>query len=249
MPKPSVPLDEFVCAVYELAVTDSAQAWLTAVYGAADYDVPAHSGRRIASGHRGSADVVDGRVTGTWESVVGAERADGFLLTAGANRMLVPRGAVRVEPVVVSDGLTDVGVGTVVAEGAVIGEVLPGGPGSAVLAGAAAAVVGSAASVWRQHVEQARARLAIAPSGDEVSDAAQVARAASDIDAARLQLTGAVTEPAAGHRPFVQAIARARTAADRLMEGGRHALDAADPVAHRWRAVHAGYRLAARLLD
>jgi 3-hydroxy-9,10-secoandrosta-1,3,5(10)-triene-9,17-dione monooxygenase len=248
MPKSSVPLGEFVCAVYELAVAESAQAWLTAVYGATDYDVPVLSGRRIATGHRGTADVVDGRVTGTWAAVVGAEWADGFLLTAGPNRVLVPRDAVHVEPIIAADGLVDTGIGTVVASGAAIDEVLPGAPGTALLAGATAAVVGSAAGVWRQHVEQARTRLAIAHSGDEASDAAHVARAASDIDAARLQFTGAITEPEAGNRPFVQAIARARAATDHLMDGSRHALDAMDPVARRWRAVQAGCRLAARLL-
>jgi len=111
------------------------------------------------------------------------------------------------------------------------------------------AVVGSADGVWRTHVDQVRARLDISYGGDEVTDeaAAAVARAASDIDAARIQITGSV-DPATSTWAFAQSIARARGAADRLLTSSRHALDASDPVTNRWRDVHAGARLAGRII-
>ncbi len=114
-------------------------------------------------------------------------------------------------------------------------------------------MVGSADGVWRKHVDQVRARLDVSYGGDEVTDeaAAEVARAASDIDAAKLQLTGAL-DPAAPETAtwaFAQAVARARGAADRLLASSRHALDASDPVSDLWRDVHAGCRLAVRILD
>ena len=69
--------------------------------------------------------------------------------------------------------------------------------------------------------------------GLEVTDdaAAQVARAASDIDAARLQVVTALDDgPGMRAWRFRQAVARAHGAADRLLANSRHALDAAEPV-------------------
>ena len=112
-------------------------------------------------------------------------------------------------------------------------------------------MVGSADGVWRSHVDRVRARLTVSHGGDEVTDdaAAQVARAASDIDAARLQVVTALDDgPGMRAWRFRQAVARAHGAADRLLANSRHALDAADPVSMRWRDVQAGRRLADALL-
>lgn len=117
-------------------------------------------------------------------------------------------------------------------------------------AGAAAAVVGSADGVWRKHVDQVRARLDISYGGDEVTDeaAAQVARAASDIDAAKLQITDSL-DPGTTAWALAQSVTRARSATDRLLASSKHALNSSDPVTHRWRDVHAGCRLALPIID
>ena len=257
-----LPVDEFVWAVCELAARDGSLGWLAASYNAAAYEVAglpaahevwdANPDALITAGHRGSADLTSGRLTGRWESVVGAEQADWLLLPAGrACRVLVPRSSVRVEPRDRAAGLSVAGVGEVIIDGLVVdnGRVFTGDRSLIAGAGAAAAVVGSADGVWRKHVEQVRARLDVSFGGDEVTDeaAAEVARAASDIDAARLQLMGALSPPAPW--AFAQSIARARGAADRLLASSRHALDASDPVSDLWRDVHAGCRLAVRILD
>jgi 3-hydroxy-9,10-secoandrosta-1,3,5(10)-triene-9,17-dione monooxygenase len=114
--------------------------------------------------------------------------------------------------------------------------------------------VGSADGVWRRHVDQERARLATSYGGDEVTNeaAAQMAWAASDIDAAKLQVTASLDmseDYPAGRQGYQQAIARARGAADRLLANSRHALDATDPVTRLWRDVHAGCRMAVRFVD
>lgn len=250
MPKTKAPLDEFVCTVIELATADSSRGWLAAMYGAAAYDVPDHDGARIAVGHRGTADHVDGRLTGRWQSVIGAEHADRVLLSIGpASRALLARDAVHVEPVSRRTGLDEAGVCEVVVYNADVEHVLTGAATPALAAGAAAAVVGSAAGVWRTHVDHLRARLAVAHGGDEAFHAVDVARAASDIDAATLQIAAAAGQPGVGAAPFVQAVARARGAADRLLASSRHALDASNPVASRWRDVHAGCLIAAQFLD
>lgn len=251
MPETTGSLDEFVCAVIELAAADSSRGWLAAMYGAAAHEVPGRPDATIAIGHRGSGALADGRLTGTWESVVGAEHADWLILPVDpASRAMVARAAVHVEPVARPTGLGGAGIGEVVVSGADVERVLTGpATSAAAAAGAAAAIVGSADGVWRAHVDQVRARLAVAHHGDDVFDAVQVARAASDIDAAKLQITAAVTEPDAGTAPFAQAIARVRGAADRLLSSSRSALDASDPVAERWRDVHAGCRLATRILS
>lgn len=180
MPDPDGSLDEFVCAVYELAMADGARGWLAAL---------------------GRPDPADGA---RWADVVAAAESH---LVAGARHELV--------------------------------------------AACAAAVVGTADGVWRKHVDQVRARLAISHGGDEVTHeaAVHVARAASDIDAARLQITTAVAQRSESTWPYAQAVARARGAVDRLLSSSRHALDASDPVTGAWRDVHAGCRLVARVLD
>jgi 3-hydroxy-9,10-secoandrosta-1,3,5(10)-triene-9,17-dione monooxygenase len=71
-----------------------------------------------------------------------------------------------------------------------------------------------------------------------------VARAAADIDAAKLQIVAALASAAAAGA-FAQSVARARDAADRILSLSRHALDASDPATILWREVHAGCQLAA----
>lgn len=259
-----LPVDEFVWAVCELAAVSGSLGWLAATYNAAAYEIAgSHAAHEvwdanpdavITVGHRGAADLANGMLSGRWASVVGAEQADWLLLPAGgACRVLVPRSSVRVEPVERASGLSVAGVGEVIVDGLVVddGRVFTGDHGAGLIAGAgaAAAVVGSADGVWRKHVEQVRARLDVSYGGDEVTDeaAAEVARAASDIDAAKLQLTGSLDPPAPW--AFAQAVARARGAADRLLASSRHALDASDPVTDLWRDVHAGCRLAVRIFD
>ncbi len=263
-----LPVDEFVWAVCELAANDGSLGWLAAIYNAAAYEVAglpaahevwdANPDALITAGHRGSGDLADGQLTGRWKSVVGAEQADWLLLPVGLScRVLVPRSHVRVESADRAAGLATAGIGEVIVDGLAVddGRVFTGDRGSGLIAGAgaAAAVVGSADGVWRKHVEQVRARLDVSYGGDEVTDeaAAEVARAASDIDAAKLQITGSL-DPAAPETAtwaFAQSVFRARGAADRLLASSRHALDASDPVTDLWRDVHAGCRLAVRILD
>jgi 3-hydroxy-9,10-secoandrosta-1,3,5(10)-triene-9,17-dione monooxygenase len=262
-----LPVDEFVWAVCELAAHDGSLGWLAAVYNAAAYEVAGfHAGHElwdatpdalITAGHLGAGNLNDGKLTGRWESVVGAEQADWLLLPVGsACRALVPRGHVRVEPADRPAGLATAGIGEVIVDDLAVddGRVFTGDRGAGLIAGAgaAAAVVGSADGVWRKHVEQVRARLDVSYGGDEVTDeaAAEVARAASDIDAAKLALTGSL-DPAAPQTAiwgFTQSVFRARGAADRLLASSRHALDASDPVTDLWRDVHAGCRVAGRIL-
>ncbi|WP_441960823.1 hypothetical protein [Mycolicibacterium houstonense] len=215
------------------------------------------------------------RLTGRWESVTGAAFADWFLLSAlddgSARCVLVPRDAVRVDQHVGRQGLADAGIGDVTVTDTVVDELAvftrddDNACGTAefdslqtdVVTGAAqaAAVIGAASGVWRAHVGQVRRRLATSYGSEDAAEltasAVLVARAASDIDAARLQLTGslgaAAPEAAAAHR---QAVARARNAADQLLgSGSRHALDTTDPVARLWLDVLAGYRLTIRRID
>lgn len=257
-----LPVDEFVWAVCELAAVSGSLGWLAAMYNAAAYEVAglpaahevwdANPDALITIGHRGSGDLANGRLAGRWESVVGAEEADWLLLPAGrACRVLVPRSSVRVEPADRAAGLCTAGVGQVIVDGLVVGDgrVFTGDRSLIACAGAAAAVVGLADGVWRKHVDQVRARLDVSFGGDEVTDeaAAEVARAASDIDAAKLQLTGSLDPPVSW--AFAQAVARARGAADRLLASTKHPLDASDPVTDLWRDVHAGCRLAVRIFD
>jgi 3-hydroxy-9,10-secoandrosta-1,3,5(10)-triene-9,17-dione monooxygenase len=261
-------IEQYLADVHELAVHDGSLGWLAAVFNAAALEV-AELGSHVADdvwgpdakalitrAYRGEAAVSDGvQVTGRWHAVVGAGYADWLLLPVGDDLVLVTRQAANVEPVATHNGLRFAGVCDVAIAGAAIADRHVFRRAVAVVAGAgaAAAVVGSADGVWRKHVEQLRARLATSYGGEEVTDAvaAQVAWAASDIDAARLQIATAVDDPdeADPTWSYRQAVARAGAAADRLLGSSRHALDASDPVAGRWRDVHTGIRLAVPLLE
>lgn len=258
--------EEFVSVVLECAALDGSLGWLAAVFNVAAHEVaalPEHVADEvwnpdpravITTSHRAAEGCLhDRRLTGRWTSVIGAEQADWLLLTAESYRVLLPRDAVRVDPVISQTGLNAAGICDVTVTDLPIDgrhvftchrdvvSVVAG-------AGAAAAVVGSADGVWRQHVDQVRARLAASYGGDEMTNeaATQVARAASDIDAAKIQVASSLhmLDDAAlwAHR---QAVARACGAADRLLGSSRHALDASDPATRMWKDVYAGSRLAA----
>lgn len=214
-------------------------------------------------------------LTGRWQFVAGGEYADWFLLTADREGephcVLVPRSAVHIEPARNPTGLHAAGIRDVTVSEVPVEKrrVFQGAYERAqfepriaipVIAGAAAAaaVVGSADGVWRTYVGQVRERLAASYGSEEVTDqtstTVQVARAASDIDAAKLQIAASIQPGADGlhaaawaHR---QAAIRARDAADQLLgTSHRHALDASDPVTRLWQDVHAGCRLTILLLD
>lgn len=250
--------DEFIRVLGDIAVSDGSLGWLAGSYGiaalalapaVADDVWGARPDAVVTAGHRGSALVAEGRLTGRWGSVVGAEHADWFLLSCDARYVLLPRRRVDVAVRARPAALPGAGIGDVTVTDVAIDD-RDTAVADPVLAAAAAAsvVVGSALGGWHRHVDQVRARLAISYGGDEITDeaAAQIARTASDLDASRLQI--ATAEFAGGTAPYVQAIARARGAADRLMASSRHALDASDPVTAAWRDVHAGCRLAAAVM-
>lgn len=250
--------DEFLRSVGEIAASDGSLGWLAGSYGiaalalapaVADDVWGARPDAVVTAGHRGSALVAEGRLTGRWGSVVGAEHADWFLLSCDATCVLLPRRRVDVAVHARPAALPGAGIGDVTVTDVAI-EDRDTAVADPVVAAAAAAsvVVGSALGGWHRHVDQVRARLAISYGGDEITDeaAAQIARTASDLDASRLQI--ATAGFAGGTAPYAQAIARARSAADRLMASSRHALDASDPVTAAWRDVHAGCRLAAAVM-
>lgn len=269
-------LNEFVTAVAALAAKDGSAGWRCALLNAAAHEtagLPSEVGEQIWSADP-AAVVTAGwlpkgrlvrtgskiRLTGRWEGVAGVDGADWFLLAAADNdtacRVLVPRGDISVEPASGRTGLPAAGIGDVNVSELPITQrqVLPDGSGLAVGAGAAAAVVGAANGLWQNHVAQVRERLAASYGSAEVSDqmasTRQVARAASDIDAAMLQIAASLTEnPQTAARAHKQAVSRARDAADQLLGcGRRHALDASDPVSRFWLDVHTGCRLALRQL-
>jgi 3-hydroxy-9,10-secoandrosta-1,3,5(10)-triene-9,17-dione monooxygenase len=261
--------EEFIAQVCELAALDGSLGWVAATFNAAAYEVallPTDVADAVwgsdpdavvtSTLHGDGAVDPDLRLTGRWASVVGAEYADWLVLPASsARRILVPRDAAHIEPIREPVGLGAAGVCDVTVTEYIAGRghVFTGDPGAAAvfMAGMAAAVAGSADGVWRQHVDQMRVRLATSYSGDEVTNAApaQVARAASDIDAAKLQIAEAVRRSDAATWVYHQAVARARIAADRVLANSRHALDQTDPATRLWRDVHAGCRLAAGFLD
>ncbi|QIV80934.1 hypothetical protein [Mycolicibacterium frederiksbergense] len=250
--------DELIRAVGEIAVSDGSLGWLAGSYGiaalalapaVADDVWGARPDAVVTAGHRGSAVVAQGRLTGRWGSVVGAEHADWFLLSCDGAYVLLPRRRVDVAVHARPAALPGAGIGDVTVADIAVDDRDPAVADRVVAAAAAASVVvGSALGGWRRHVDQVRARLAISYGGDEIADeaAAQIARTASDLDASRLQI--ATAGFTGGTAPFAQAISRARGAADRLMAGSRHALDASDPVTAAWRDVHAGCRLAAAVM-
>jgi 3-hydroxy-9,10-secoandrosta-1,3,5(10)-triene-9,17-dione monooxygenase len=258
--------DEFVALVFEAAALDGSLGWVTAMFNAAAHEVaglPEHAADEvwgtdphalIATSYRAEeGSLQHGQLTGRWTSVIGAEHADWLLLPAGDCRILLPCRGISIDTVEGQSGLNAAGIGDVTATELPVDErhVFGGRPDRDVtLAGAvaAAAVVGSADGMWREHVDQVRARLATSYGGDEVTNeaAAQVARAASDIDAAKLQVTTALQrrdDAAAAAWAHRQAVARARDAADRLLAISRHALDASDPATRMWKDVYAGSRL------
>ena len=266
--------DEFVSQVFELSALDGSLGWLAAMFNAAARDVAtlpddvaravwgSDSDAVVTTGHQGSGAVDHAqRLTGTWLSVIGAGYAHWLVLPVkhtAARRVLVPRGAARIEPIRDPSGLLAAGVCDVTITDYAIDDshifMADQSAQAIAMAGAAGAVAGSADGVWRHHVEQMRARLATSYSGDELAKAApsQVARSASDIDAAKLQITDALRRSdatATENWVYQQAVARARAAADLLLGNSRHALDVTDPATRRWRDVHAGCRLAATLFN
>ncbi|MEZ0363072.1 hypothetical protein ACAG26_05135 [Mycobacterium sp. pUA109] len=265
-----LPGEEFVSAVCALAGADGSAGWLAAMFNAAAAEVaalPAAAGDAVwgdapaalvAAGYQpGGQRLRDGQLSGRW-TVTGAERADWLLLSADDRgvryRVLVPRGDAQIEPSA-AHGLAAAGICAVTAAGLRVEERrLFSAPPPTVLvgAGAAAAVIGAADGLWRVHVEQVRDRLATSYGSEEITAATttRVARAACDLDAAALQIAASLTQgPGAAAAAQLQAVTRARGAADHLLGGSRrHALDASDPVTRFWQDVHAGCRLTLRLL-
>lgn len=259
----ALPVDAYVAAVCEIGALDAAFGRMVAMCNAAAHEIAECPGdvadevwaadpeALIANGYRadGALDV-DDRLTGRWESVAGAEHAEWLLLSiAGARRVLVPHSAVHVDP-------TDADGCEVSARSVRIDRrhVFPHSyrTGVVAAAGMTAVVAGTADGMWRRHVDQMRHRLATSHGGYRVTNpaAAQLARTASDIDAAKLQIAGSLEgDVAAATWAHRQALTRACDAADRLLAAGRHALDASDPVTRLWTDTHAGARLAARLLE
>jgi 3-hydroxy-9,10-secoandrosta-1,3,5(10)-triene-9,17-dione monooxygenase len=171
----------YVSEVYELAVHDGSLGWLAAMFNAAAFEVtglPGHVADEvwgsdvdalIAPAFNGVGSLAnDRRLTGRWEAVVGARYADWLLLPAddaGGCRVLVPRHAAHIESVPHHTGLGGAGVHNVSISGVAVADrhLLSADGGRAAViagAGAAAAVVGSADGVWRNHVQRVRARLA-----------------------------------------------------------------------------------------
>ena len=77
---------EFVSQVLELAVADSARAWLTVAF---DADAEVHNATAVAGAYPlvavcryGRGYLADGRLTGRWPTVLGAAHADWVLLPA-----------------------------------------------------------------------------------------------------------------------------------------------------------------------
>ncbi|MDG4667831.1 hypothetical protein [Mycobacterium sp. 236(2023)] len=238
---------EFVSRILDLAATDSSRAWQTLVSDLGVLEVGEYP-RSVVACHHGRGHLDAGRLTGRWPGVVGARQAHWLILPARdtmAHRVLVSRKDATIEATGGYAALDGAGVADVTVTDLAVDptRIVGGGADAGVLAaaGAAAVVVGSANGLWHSHVERLRTQLA--SSSDAITDAvaAQVAAAASDIDAARLQITELSS--------YRQAIARARAAADRLLEHSRHALDASHPVTLRWREVDLGSRLAVRVLD
>ena len=258
---------DLVELVLRVAAIDASVGWLAAAFNSAARDLgelaPAAAAdiwRTNPAALVTSANQVGGRLsrqlrlTGRWGPVVAGTFADWFLLPVGGparpRLCLAPRGALDIAAPTGRGGLAAAGISEVaVTELALQDWHVIGGSMTVSRAATAAAVVGSAERMWRSHVERTRARMSGAQVSDELPEAVarHVARASSDIDAAKLQVLSSVDPRCDGtHAVFAQtqAAARARDAADRLLGSGRHALQAADPVTRHWRDVHEGYRLA-----
>lgn len=268
----SMPAGEFIAAVAAAAAQDASAGWRCAMANAAAHRVAGlpdqvgadiwggDNAARVAIGLRPGGRLVRGELDGRWSDVTGADLADWFLLTAGDRLVLVPRADVATLVPTATAGLPDAGLAdlTVTALRVTDQRVFPvRADGVAVVGGAAAAaaVAGAADGLWRAHVAQVQQKLAASYGSAEVADLTvttrQAARAAADIDAATLQIVASLSaDPRDAARAQRQGAARARAAADRVLGTSRgHALDAADPVTRLWRDVHAGCRLALRLLD
>jgi len=269
----SMPVGEFVAAVAAAAAQDGSAGWRCAMANAAAYwagALPDHAGTDIWGGDDGARVAIGrgpggrlerGRLTGQWCDVAGADIVDWLLLAADEDRLvLVPRADVAAVAPTEMAGLLEAGLAdlTVTALPVVDDRVFPARhDGTAVIMGAAAAaaVAGAADGLWRVHVTQVQEKLAASYGSAETADLTvstrQAARAAADIDAATLQIVASLTQdPPTAARAQRQAAVRARGAADRVLGSSRgHALDASDPVSRLWRDVHAGCRLALRLLD
>lgn len=257
---------DFVSQVLELAVADSARAWLTVTFDTA-FDTTdglaavADPPTLIAVCRHGRGQLADGRLTGRWPTVVGARYADWVLLPAhvaardgSARQVLVSREDANIQDTTGLAGAADVAVSSLSVDPAHVFDTEGNESRVRGALGAAAVVVGSADGLLLQHIRQLRTQLAVSSGTGAVTDAvaAQIARAASDIDAAKLQITESMSEPVnfdAAVASCRQAVARARSAADHVLEHSRHALDASDPATRRWRDVDASSRLAVRVLD
>jgi hypothetical protein len=154
--------DEFVELVCELAALDASLGWLTAAFnagaaevntlpkGAADAVWGDDPNMLTTNTFQGDGELGRGlRLTGQWESVVGAEYADWLLLPAGngSSRVLVPRSAVRLAPVGSPAGLSAAGIRDVTVSAFPVDERLvvhdpDDTPAVIAGAGVAAAVVG-----------------------------------------------------------------------------------------------------------
>ncbi|MFB1298069.1 hypothetical protein ACAG24_021370 [Mycobacterium sp. pW049] len=254
---------EFVSQVLELAVADSAGAWLRVAFDS-DADVSAAAGPHaaIAVCRHGRGRLENGRLIGRWTTVVGALSADCVLLPAHemnrggeARRVLVSREDAGIEGTAdgIAAGAVDVTISDLRVDTARIFQA-DDAPGIREAVGVSAVVVGSADGMLQQHIRQLRTQLAVSSGAAAVTEAvaAQIARAASDIDASKLQINQSLCEMPDLEiviRSCRQAVARARAAADHLLEHSRHALDASDPATQRWRDVDAGSRVAVRVLD
>jgi 3-hydroxy-9,10-secoandrosta-1,3,5(10)-triene-9,17-dione monooxygenase len=260
-------VEEFVKAVAEFARIDASAGWLTALFNVGTRALATLHGpiagevwgddgsALVAIGHRAQGRCIrDDMVVGRWRSVVGATHADWLLLAIDDGRWaLIHRGDTQVDSGTRQQGLDAAGIADVTVSGVDVDSVRIVGPLSDATAGLmgasmAAAVVGSADGFWQGHVDQMRARLATSHGGEGATadSAAQLAWAASDIDAAEIQVaaTLSLTDSTDAHREYQQAAFRARNGADRVMANSRHALQASDPVTARWRDVQIGSRLA-----
>lgn len=253
---------EFVSQVLELAVVDSARAWLTVAFDATD-SLAAVAGPRtlIAVCRHGRGQLADGRLIGRWPTVVGARYADWVVLPAhdaardgSVRRVLVSREDAHIQDARGLAGAADVAVSSLLVDSAHVFDPEQDETSVRGAVGPAAVVVGSADGLLREHIRQLRTQLAVSSGAAAVTDAvaAHIARAASDIDAAKLQIIESLGEQVhfeAAVAACRQAVARARSAADHVLEHSRHALDASNPATQRWRDVDADTRLAVRVLD
>ncbi|KUH85508.1 hypothetical protein [Mycobacterium sp. IS-1556] len=269
----------WLCAMFNVAAYDVSSLPERAVNDVWGADANALIAPCYSAGGLLAQTTGDRMLSGRWQFVAGGEYADWFLLTADADGtphcVLVPRSAVHIEPAQHPTGLDAAGIRDVtvtdvpveqrqIFQNAVERAQFAPRIATRMLAGAAAAavVVGAAGGVWRTFVEQMRERLAASYGSEELTDqtstTVHVARAASDIDAARLQIEASFRPGRDGVRDTFRAAAwahrqaavRARDAADQLLGAShRHALDASDQVTRLWRDVHAACRLTIFLLD